>query len=127
LLLSIAITGFPQVGSGEVIYKIKKREEIKEPDNLSSPKNQAKQMAQANISHIYKQIEKALPYLQFQLKFNKNESQFEHNKYMDSDSGEEIGYAIDFMNGRGVFYTNIGEDIVLNQSEFLNKLFLIED
>ncbi|HLS31538.1 MAG TPA: GLPGLI family protein [Flavobacteriaceae bacterium] len=116
---------YAQIQSGEIIYKIKKLKGFEEPSH-SKPENQAEQMAQAQLSQIRKQTKQALPYLEFKLEFNKNEALFKHRKSMDTDAGGNIDYAISFMSGKGVFYTNIEEDIVLNQKGFFNKLLLIE-
>lgn len=127
LLLPIFIvcflqSGFPQSQSGKVIYKvdIQPGKFQKSLESSDTPKN-------ASFAKFwYHKIESALPYLQFQLEFTKNEALFTSQEVMDNDNGIDVAFAKKYNGTQGVFYTSIKENTKLHQLNYLNRTWLIE-
>lgn len=112
-----------QTRSGQVIYKAEvfTQKFQKELKNAPAPPSGNKSWPKQWLSTL----KKAMPYLSFRLNFNKEEAFFEAPEFMDNDNGINIKRARSSLKSKGVFYTNIKENLILQQMDYLDKTWLI--
>lgn len=123
LVLWIPLVGFSQIQSGEIIYKVKYLDEFenKRIDTIKT-KSSTEIRAEQNLSDIFTQRDRAIPLLRFSLIFNQNESVFEHQKNMDVDNGVDLDMGLAPIDAKGVFYTNLEQDLNIHQKEYIKSV-----
>lgn len=109
-ILLIPFIGFPQIQSGEVIYKVRlSDEELKATEEIKG----LSEDAQSFLDKALEKGDRLLPYLEYSLIFNKNESLFKNVKAMEVDNGIDLEYAYRHTQVHGAYYTNLSEGINL--------------
>jgi GLPGLI family protein len=79
-----------------------------------------------NLNEIYYNYINYLGDLSYFLKINNNESIYEINPDFKKKLDERSIKLVQSVGGRGVYYCNKAEDILLNQKEFVGEIYLIE-
>ena len=114
VFLFLPLISFAQIQSGEITYSVTADEKMMEQIANEEESNQIK-------SYIQKMFEnqlKAIPYLVYQLKFNKQESSFSNLKNMNKDNGVNLKTTMRNIGVYGDYYTNIKEKENLHQFDY---------
>lgn len=110
-----------QIKSGEVIYKVmgieEKNDDLENSDDKIINYLKKDDRFQSSINRERERIKKALPHLEFTLEFSDNESLFTGQKTMTNDNKLDLFKASLAAGANGIFYTNIRENIILQQME----------
>ncbi|HLS31541.1 MAG TPA: GLPGLI family protein [Flavobacteriaceae bacterium] len=114
-----------QVQSGEITYKVKSLDESQNKKDTTRVKSSAEKEAKQHLSDIYSKRDRAIPHLRFDLVFNPTEALFQHKESIEIDKGPDLDMGLAFVGGKGVFYTNLPEDLNIHQREYL-KLVRIQ-
>ncbi|HLS31536.1 MAG TPA: GLPGLI family protein [Flavobacteriaceae bacterium] len=132
LLLLFLVTSFVHAQqSGEIIYKIKLSEQYKNQKDTTKSKEEAKEktkeevMAESFVAEIFEKQEKILPFISYELIFNKNEALFFSEESMQLDSGQDLIDPLMGTGTKGKFYTNLSEDLTLRKFHY-TQLILLE-
>ena len=108
---------FCQIQSGSVIYAIKKKTTSLFNQNRNTLK----------FKKFQKEVDNIIQSFQFVLTFNKNNSLFYLEKNLSFDSLEfHTKIAILSIRGKSTFFTNNNKKLILEQTDFLDKYFLID-
>lgn len=129
LILLLPVTLVAQIQSGEVIYKIKILDEKRENTlDTVKPESKGEQMAKEGIADVVTKRERAMPRLKFKLEFTKSEALFKNISGMDSDFDNNVlsatRLALGAVGGKGVFYTNLTDDLIIHQHEYIELILL---
>lgn len=129
LLIFLPVLCFSQIQSGTVIYKIKSlNEEKNKVFESQPPKTKGEAMAQESLGDLFERRDQAIPQLEFKLDFTSTEALFKVVSGMDSDQDDNLlsgrGIAIASVGGRGIFYTDLNNDLNLRQFEHLELSIL---
>ncbi len=121
LLLLVSLTfvfeSFSQIKSGEIIYRFGKNPTSSFQNNLEMPKSAAETM---------RKIDAIIPSLKFNLKFNRLNSIFKIEQQLSIDNSEYFNkMAILFTQGNKMFYCDSKNKLILEQTSFLDKDFII--
>lgn len=111
-----------QIQSGEIIYKVKNTQDDSTMDSLKVTNPSVYNY----FSEKDRKIKTVLPYLDFKLTFNQQESTFSLVEKMETDLNNSIEAATRYVRAAGVYYTNIDEALQLRQFELLGDKWLIE-
>lgn len=117
LLATISVTA--QIQSGEITYKVKSLDESKNNTKTTSTESTSEKETKQNLSDIYSKRDRAIPHLQFDLIFNQIEALFQHRKNIEIDNGPDLEMGLVFVGGKGIFYTNLPEDLNIHQRDYL--------
>src|SRR5690625_1068513 len=116
---------FAQILSGEIIYKVKFLDKSKNKTDIIIPLNSTEKEAEQHLSDIFSKIDRAIPYLQFDLFFNQTEALFQHQENIKIDNGPNLDLGISATGGRGVFYSNLPKDQNIHQKDYLKLVRVI--
>src|SRR5690554_4169358 len=125
ILFFLSIISNAQIQSGKVIYKIKENpvaiQGLLENPNLLP---EGKQM----LTERFASERASVGYIKFELLFNKDESLFQStNSQMKHDAGLDLNKVINRAGARGLFYTNLPENLLLHQLHYLDRDWLVKD
>jgi len=81
---------------------------------------------ESHLSDFEKYTIKALDRILFVLKFNRTESLFRMAEQMNLDDGLDLRSATLIGGGKGVYYTNIDENVRLHQKVSFEKKYIVE-
>src|SRR5699024_10031805 len=104
------VTG--QVKSGKVVYKVANKMDEKE-----AFKELEKNNATSNFGkRFYQNMNRVLPYLSYQLRFNTKRSLFNRPPSLTNDNGQNLDYISTLVTfGGDYYYTDIEHKIILHK------------
>lgn len=110
-----------QMESGTISYKVKADKimidsilETQESQNLSN-----------YLEMMFKHQIKTLPYLTYQLQFNRSQSIFQKNQTMSTDNGLDLDRTAANLGVKGIYYTDLEKNKAEHQIDILGKDYLI--
>lgn len=113
-----------QIQSGTLTFKAK---EIKSPLDLDKIKEKSPENYDF-FSNYIKKIQNTIPYLEFSLIFNQNESIYRNIETMESDNPAlDINSTLTMVSGNGVFYNNQEENQKIKQIKHESTTYLIQE
>src|SRR5699024_8642694 len=112
-----------QTTSGEIIYKIEPPEKI--TDYKDTTDIESTQEKEQIIEH-YNNLKKSIDRVSYILRFNKNEARFELSEGSDSLPLEDEDNLLKKIDIKGIYYTNIEENLQLHQYEDKGEIRLIK-
>lgn len=115
---------FGQTISGEVTYKVKPPQKIKNFLDTSGVENPVVKKSFVNQFH---EAKKASSRISYRLKFNTSEAIFKGKEYLPNDNGINPNHAWGLSEvTNGTFYTNSKKHIILHQFEAFHKTLLLK-
>jgi len=118
ILFFITEKNISQNISGKAIYK--------KVMYSSFPKNKDQKVKPESVKFV-QMIKDNLKDVNFILIFNNDESVFKVEEILDLDKKRPLKLAINFGGGRGIFYTNLKTNKVIQQAEGFGELFKIKE
>lgn len=112
-----------QTKSGAVIYKIAAPEKVtdyKDTTDIESAKEKEQ------IVEQHQSLKESLNRVSYLLQFNKNEARFELTEESDSLCPEDKDKLLETIDFKGIYYSNINENLQLHQYENKGEIKLIE-
>ncbi|HLS31539.1 MAG TPA: GLPGLI family protein [Flavobacteriaceae bacterium] len=110
-----------QIVSGTVNYKVEADEEMMD-DILNEDRSE---QLTAYLRMMFKNQVRTLPYLNYQLDFNQNESSFKKIETMATDDGFDLDKTAANVGVQGVYHTNLEKDKTNHQLNTWGKDILI--
>lgn len=110
-----------QIQSGEIIYKarpISQNDEFEKEEELNS---NAKSILEKTVERKNSMV----VHLDYHLEFNKNEALFYYLDQMETDAGVDLASVAQFVGFYNAYYTNLNEDLNLNQFHSMNDELLL--
>lgn len=120
LFTLIPFLGFSQIQSGKILYKVSMDQTI--VDSVLSTVEMPE--LKTYLKQAFEKNSKTVPYITYELDFNKNESLFYSHKSMGSDGGLDLEKTIKNI-GPGKYYLNLKEGISLHEYEYVSTPFLV--
>lgn len=88
------------------------------------PENKLEEISKENVQQLKFVLENSKP-VDFQLKFNNNESIYEKLEQLDIVSERNVENITNIITGKGKYYTNKLTDEILNQKNSFGQLFIV--
>lgn len=115
IIIFCPLISLSQIQSGEIIYKVKAPETLK--DYIDTTQTKVEPMVNVYFERKYKQLVMVAPTMEFTLNFNKNESYFAYPKMMESDNNMAIDQMVNSVGVYGNYYSNQKENFkIIEQS-----------
>lgn len=110
--------------TGEVIYKKRQTKAISElPENKSLAKENPKRFRILQL--LDNNVKLILENLNFNLSFNKKESVFQAEDFLEQEKNPYLEPALSLGLGVGTFYNNIPENKTINKMDIIGETFLV--
>lgn len=124
ILLGIFITqfSFGQIKSGEITYKVRPPQELKNYRDTTDMNPIIKDV----VLKSFAKAKKTVPYLSYTLTFNTKEAFFKTPRFMNNDNGLNLTDATYQASAFGDYYTNTEKDLRLHQFRSINNKWLVQ-
>lgn len=120
----ISTAGYTQVHSGKVIYKLEYQRNVQH--YIDSVYKEDSFLKSFTFKRLMNE-KKSAPYITYSLEFTSEESRFDTQPIMASDNGLDIESTAEYATTHGgVFYTNLSQNIGLNQFESMGQEVLMQ-
>ncbi|MDT0294715.1 GLPGLI family protein [Mesonia ostreae] len=114
--------GISQILSGEITYGVR-MDEVALQKIINSVKDNS--FKKDYLIKLHNDLKSSIKYLNYTLKFNTNESNFNRKETLANDNGIDLNMSSMAVSANGIFYSNLKENVNLHQVEFSGESYLL--